>query len=189
MGYNDALALAAQRLASIQPETVCQACGARYEGGEFFLPWFNRERALSAASETQKILWLHYLTANGSKKASGRMIAYREAAPALFYEANFYKRAVRPLAGRFGTEPERLVKTGEALGGHAAELGDASVTVHVLPYLPMTFIIWGGCEEFPPEGNILFDQTAKTWFAAEDLAVLASVAVNELINASKEGEN
>jgi hypothetical protein len=49
----------------------------------------------------------------------------------------------------------------------------------------MTFIIWADSEEFPPDGNILFDETAKTWFAAEDLAVLASVAVYELIDVYK----
>ncbi|MDR0290069.1 MAG: DUF3786 domain-containing protein [Treponema sp.] len=181
MGYEDALNLAAERLAQIPPETVCHACGARYEGGEYFLPWFNRERPFSAASDTHKILWLHYLTANGSKQPSGRMIAYREVAPALFYEPNFYKRAVKPLVNRFGPSPQKLIETGEALGGQAAAHGDASVTINVLPYLPMTFIIWAGSEEFPPDGNILFDQTAKTWFAAEDLAVLASAAVYELL--------
>ena len=184
MGYDDALTLAAEQLAQLLPETVCQASGARYEGGEFFLLWFNREIALSAASVTQKILMFHYLTAKGTKEQSGKLIAYREAAPALFYEPNFYKRAVKPLVGCFGKNPEKLIETGAALGGKTAGLGDASVTINVLPYLPLTFIIWEGSEEFPPDGNILFDKSAKTWFAAEDLAVLAGAAVYELIHAN-----
>jgi len=49
----------------------------------------------------------------------------------------------------------------------------------------MTFIIWEGDEEFPPDGNILFDQTAKTWFGAEDLSVIAGLAVYELIGVCK----
>ena len=185
MGYDDALRLAQERLAQLPPQAVCEACGARYKQGEFFLPWFNRERAFSTVSETHQILWLHYLTASGTKEMSGRLIAYREVAPALFYEPNFYKRAVKPLVDCFGKNPENLIITGESLGGKAAALGDASVTINVLPYLPVTFIIWAGCEEFPPDGNILFDQTSKTWFEAEDLAVLASVAAYELIGAQK----
>jgi hypothetical protein len=184
MGYDQALALAMKQLAQIPPETVCEACGARYEGGEFFIPWFNAEKPLSSAPESHKIIWLHYLVARGAKKQSGRLIAYREVAPALFYEANFYKCAVTPLARFFGENPQKLVETGIALGGRVAAHGDAAVTINVLPYLLMTFIIWEGCEEFPPEGNILFDQTAKTWFVAEDLAVLAGLAVHELIGAS-----
>ena len=188
MGYEPALALAEQKLSQIPPDKVCQACGARYEEGEFFLPWFNRERAFSTASESQKILWLHYLIAGGSKKEAGQLIAYREAAPALFYEPNFYKRAVKPLVSCFGKNPKKLVEIGESLGGYAAALGDASVTIKVLPYLPLTFIIWEGSEEFPPDGNILFDKSAVTWFAAEDMAVLASVAAYELIRINKEGK-
>jgi hypothetical protein len=185
VGYGDALALAAERLAQIPAETVCQACGARYEGGEFFLPWFNVEKSFSSVSDTHKILWFHYLTASGAKQPTGRMIAYREVAPALFYEPNFYKRAVKPLVNCFGQNPQKLIETGTALGGQVAAYGDAGVTIKVLPYLPMTFIIWANSEEFPPDGNILFDDTAKTWLVAEDLAVLASVAAYELIGAYK----
>ena len=188
MGYDDALNLAREKLAGIPPEIVCDSSGARYENGEFFLPWFNKERAFSTASESHKILWLHYLCAQGTKVMSGRLIAYREVAPALFYEPNFYKRAVKPLVGSFGGNPRELIEVGAALGGKEAAIGDASVTINVLPYLPMTFIIWAGSEEFPPDGNILFDQTAKTWFAAEDLAVLAGASVYELIGALRSGK-
>ena len=185
MGYDTAFKLATEQLAQIPPEEVCQACGARYEGGEFFLRWFNTEKSLSTASETHKILWIHYMTARGAKTQSGRLIAYRETASALFYEANFYKRAVKPLVACFGENPQKMVETGEALGGQRVALGDAAVAINVLPYFPMTFIIWKGDEEFPPDGNILFDQTAKTWFGGEDLSVVAGLAAYELIGAFK----
>ena len=187
MGYDDAIDLASQRLSRLAPEEVCEACGAHYENEEYFLPWLNNEKSLSSASVTHKILWLHYLTANGAKKMSGQLIAYREAAPALFYEPNFYKRAVKPLVGYFEKEPKKLIEIGAALGGQTASHGDASVTINVLPYIPLTFIIWKGDDEFPSDGNILFDKTAKTWFAPEDLAVLASAAVYDLISIHKEG--
>jgi len=189
MGYEDAIGLASEKLSLIPPDMVCEACGARYENNDFFLPWFNTDSALSAAPIPCKILWLHYLTANGQKNMTGQLIAYREAAPALFYESNFKKRAIQPLVKCFGISPDRLIKTGIALGGKADKLGDASVTINVLPYVPMTFIIWEGSEEFPPDGNILFDKSAKSWFAAEDLAVLAGTAAAELIRVTNERES
>jgi len=193
MGYDDAITLAMQKLDQIPPQTVCFNCGVHYKNGGFIIPWFNKEIALCDASVTQKILWLHYMTSNGSKNESGQLIAYREAAPALFYEPNFYKRAVQPLVNFFGNQPEKLIETGIALGGKAAQMGDASIKINVLPYLPLTFIIWQGSvsieydEEFAPDGNILFDKSAKTWFAPEDMAVIASAAVHEMINTCNEG--
>ena len=180
-GYDAALSLGFEKLARLTPETVCERCGARYEDGEYFLAWFNRERALSQAPTANKIIWLHYLTAHGVKNPSGRLMPYREAAAALFYESNFIKRAVSPFVKRFGNDPEGLIKTGEALGGRKADYGGASVIINVLPYIPVTFIIWPGDEEFEPGGTILFDETAKTWLGAEDLAVLGSLCAYELI--------
>jgi len=185
MGYQDALSLAKQKLAQLCPETVCENCSAQYEGGEYFLPWLNSKRAVSTASDAYQILWLHYLTANGVKEPIGHLMAYREMAPALFYEPKFIQRAIKPLVHYFAKCPGKLVETSIKLGGRETGFGSASATINVLPYLPLTFIIWEGDEELSPEGNILFDQSAKSWFVPEDLAMLSSFAVYELINAAK----
>ena len=185
MGYNDALSLAEKKLAGLTPEDVCRACGSRFTNGNYILKWLDREQIVSEAPDAKKIIMLHYLLANGPKTRSGRLIAYREAAPALFYEPNFYKRAVGPLVSCFGSIPEKLIETGESLGGVRETIGDASVTVDVLPHIPLTFVIWEGDDEFPPDGNILFDGTAKAWFNPEDLSVLAGAAVYDMIKAYK----
>jgi len=185
MGYQDALSLATQKLAQLSAEAVCKNCGARYEGGEYSLPWFNSLVLVTSASVTHQILWLHYLTATGVKEPVGRLIAYREMASALFYESKFIHRAVKPMVNYFGAEPKKLVKSIMWLGGHENRIGDASATVNVLPYLPITFVLWEGDEEMSPEGSILFDQGVKSWFVPEDLAVLSSLAVYELISADK----
>jgi hypothetical protein len=56
-----------------------------------------------------------------------------------------------------------------------------SFTLPVLPYVPLTFVIWQGDDEIPPNGNILFDETAIEWFNAEDLVVIASLPVYKLL--------
>ena len=179
-GYDTALSQAYEKLGQLTPSAVCERCGVRYADGEYWIPWFSREQALSQAPTAHKIIWLHYLTAQGVKAPSGKLISYREAG-GLFYEPNFIKRAVHPLVKRFGNDPDGLLKAGAALGGQQTNNGDASVAIKVLPYLPITFIIWVGSEEFEPDGSILFDSTAKTWLCAEDLAVLASLCAQELI--------
>ena len=180
-GYDEALSLGFEKLAQLAPETVCGRCGVRYEQGEYFIPWFNSEQALSQASTSKKIIWLHYLSAHGITSPSGRLISYREAG-GLFYEPNFLKRAVNPFVKRFGNDPDGLAAACESLGGRKTDKGDASIIINALPYIPMTFIIWTGDEEFGPGGSILYDETVKTWLCAEDLAVLGSLSVYELIN-------
>ena len=181
-GYEEAINLASRQLAQIPPEVVCEHCGVSYEGGDFFVPWMNEKIALSAASDWQKILFLHYLVAQGSKKPSGKLMSYRDISGARFYEPNFIKRAVRPLVKRFGKDPSGLIEKVESLGGIKTNTGDASITINALPYIPITFIIWKGDDEFPPEGSVLFDETAKGWLPAEDYVVLASIIVYKIIS-------
>jgi len=180
-GYDEAKDLAARQLARIAPEIVCECCGVTYESEDFFIPWMGERTALSTAPDWNKILFLHYLTSQGNKKLSNRLISYRDVAGARFYEPNFIKRAINPLVKRFGKNPQNLIEEGERFGGVKSDKGDASIVIKVLPYISVTFIIWKGDDEFPPEGNILFDETAKSWLPAEDLVVLASLCVYKLI--------
>ena len=124
-GYNAAITLAYEKLAVLAPETVCERTGVRFEQGEYYVPWFSREQALSQASTAHKIIWLHYLTSHGIKEPSGRLMPYREAPGALFYDVNFTKRAIKPFVKHFGNDPDGLIKTGRALGGLQVENGDA----------------------------------------------------------------
>jgi hypothetical protein len=50
----------------------------------------------------------------------------------------------------------------------------------------VTFVLWGGDDEFPPSGNILFDSSAPQFLPTEDFAVLASLLVAELKRAKSE---
>ena len=185
-GYRDAVTQAMDALAGLSPEAVCRRTGVRHEDGVYHIPWFGRLCPLADAKPPHLIIWLHYLISEGTRAPTGRLITYRETPGALFYNRNFTGRAVEPLAKCFGRDPQALLRTGLRLGGTRAEGSDAAVTVPALPSFPMTFMVWGGDDEFPPSANILFDQTAIGWFGAEDLAVIASMGASEMIAAYRE---
>jgi len=130
----------------------------------------------------EQVLWLHYLITEGTASPIGRLAAYRELSGAGFYEPVFNARAVRPLVKRFGKNPPELAQAGIVLGGNLSQAGDVSVTLPLLPRVPVTYVIWAGDDEMPPEGTILFDSTASGWLAAEDLVVLASLGTYRLIS-------
>ena len=163
---------------------MCALTGAGWDGNDFTVPWFNEKIPLSSGKETEQVLWLHYLISEGTRPPTGRLVAYRDLAGAGFYEPSFIKRAVNPLAKRFGRDPGAFLKAGAACGGRQADNGDVSVVLNPLPHLPVTYILWLGDEEFPAQGNILFDQTASGWLPAEDLTVLASLSVYRMIKLS-----
>jgi len=189
-GYNDAIILARKKLENLSPEKVCKLCGVNFDGEKYIIKWLSKEYKLSLTSKPDysqalEIIFLHYLTSEGTKKPEGKLISYREVPGALFYEPKFIQRAVNPIVKCFGKNLEKFIEIGEFIGGIKSNEGNASVKINLLPYLPVTYIIWAGNDEFEPSGIILFDKTASGWLCAEDLVVAASLGAYELVGEYK----
>ena len=180
-GYEEAIRIGREKLAGLDPKIICERTASKYENGQYTVRWTGQWRALMEGNAAEQIVWLHYLTAEGAKKPTGKLIAYREIPGAAFYEPVFMKRASRPIVKRFGNNPAGLLKAGEPFGGTPAEYGDCAVAIPVLPYVPVTYIVWRGDGELPAEASVLFDESAKGWLCAEDLAVLASLGAYALV--------
>jgi len=70
----------------------------------------------------------------------------------------------------------------ELFAAQTASMGDVSVTIQAFPKTPITFVIWRGDEEFPPNGTILFDSSIKNnLLSPEDIAELVSMIVYSMI--------
>jgi len=189
-GYNDAIILARKKLKNISPDKICSLCGVKFDGEKYIIKWLSKEYELSLIenpeySQALEIIFLHYLISEGTKKPEGKLISYREIPGALFYESKFIQRAVNPIIKCFGKNPKELIETGKLFGGVKSNEGDVSIRINLLPYLPVTYIIWAGDDEFEPSGNILFDKTASGWLCAEDLVVAASLGAYELVGEYK----
>jgi hypothetical protein len=98
-----------------------------------------------------------------------------------FYIDAFQRRAKVPLVQAFGSKPELLSKVAtEMYQATPFDRGDFSVVVRALPLVPVALVLWKGDEEFPPDGNILFDRTICKMLPAEDIAWLAGMVVYPL---------
>ena len=131
----------------------------------------------------EKILILHYLNNAKKEDLTGELIAYQEIASARFYLSSFNARSRDPFIAAFGENPDKLpVVAQELFAAQIASMGDVSVTIQAFPKVPITFIIWRGDEEFPPNGTILFDSSIKdNLLSAEDISELVSMIVYPLI--------
>jgi len=148
-----------------------------HPGGEVYAP-DGRE----VASYVLKTILLRYLVNGRGAEPSGRFISFRELQDGhLFYPA-FYSRTVRRLAG-LSQEPERLLSLPPVL--QRLPYGDLAFAFAFLPDVIFAFILYRGDEEFPAGANILMDSNIEAYFTAEDIAVVADVAVDYFLGGGR----
>jgi len=136
---------------------------------------------------SDKILILHYLTLASGAPLSHKPIAFQELPEGASYLRTFSKRSIEPLVRYFGVETERLVEVAGRLGGSKTDYGDAAVTINGFKMVPVTLVLWGGDEEFPPRGNILFDSTIPEYLSTYDITVLCDAITWRLVRFLREG--
>ena len=185
-GIDEAIKLASEKLETLDRDGVCARTGAVWDGNRFLVPWLGKLCPLDEAEPAKKALWLHYLISQGGGALTGNLIAFREVAGALFYEPLFYARSAKPIIKRFGRDAKGLLNAGLKLGGVKADYGDCAVSIPCFPKIPVTYIVWEGDGEMPPEASVLFDKSAAGWLCPEDLVFLASFGAFALIAQSSE---
>ncbi len=181
-GYIDAINLSKEKLIKLDPEEVVKNTGAIWNGSFYTIPWYNDFIPLDDGNIEEKVIWYHYLLANGPKKLSNKYITYKQVPGAAIYNSNFILRAINPMVKAFKNDLDLFLKLGISMGGTKANLGHAAFTLNILPYIPLTYILWEGDEEVVANGNILFDETSIDWFCAEDLVVIASLPVYKMLH-------
>ena len=198
--YSKAADLAREDLRIRDPNDVAEAGGAAmledasggtglelpFLGRLCTAPWpglvFHHSRSGEAMSLQEQVLILHYLQRAKGNILTGKWISYQEIPDGRFYMDAFTRRAKDPLVRTFGGRPELLRELAEsAYGASPFDHGDVSVLFDAFPFVPLALILWKGDDEFPPEGNILFDGSVADVLSAEDAAWLAGMAVYPLI--------
>ena len=202
--YREAFRLACQELANVNLHRICSLSGAtvvedKQGNPAISVSFINQEYLIQFEPEVdvilqsngnpvpipEKIIILHYLLTARGESLKRNLITFRQIPEGPFSYSAFLKRALEPLIQTFGSEPQRLLDCGFKLGGIQAELGDVSVTFNALPRVPVTIVVWGGDDELPPEGSILFDESIVSYLPSEDIAVMCGMMVYELIQINR----
>jgi hypothetical protein len=123
-----------------------------------------------------------YATAKFVPETS-RLISFRQLSGGQEYYKAFMARAIQPLVGVFGSNPQMLVEAAKLLGGTRQTYGDQSVKIYSLPLVPLTVVLWAGTAEFPASADILFDSNANDYLTTEELAVLGGLTSMRLKSA------
>ena len=202
-GYELAYKLACEQLANIDNiEQQCLKSGAqcqiidskrvittKYLNQSYLISLPDIKMSLMDSEEViplrDKILILHYLSQAKGTPLTNKIISYKELPEGTNYFPTFSKRAIKPILDQFGEEPERLVDVATKFGGYKVDYGDVAVTINAFPQVPITFVLWKGAEDFPPEGNILFDSTIPDYLSIEDINVLCEAIAWRLVKSYK----
>ncbi len=200
--FINALSLAREKLPAFDPAAICRSAGAelspRDDGQTIVLPFFGRrvtitypegkvsgESGEDTLSLQEQGLVLHYLLGVRDIPLTDELITFREIPSGEFYYQPFLKRAKIPLVNAFGLQHELFRRAGEKLAGREGTIGDSSLIILPFPKIPVTLVLWQGDDEFPPEGNILFDSSIKHFLGGEDIAFLAGIVVYKLMALAK----
>ena len=204
-GYNLAYKLAGEQLAATGDlEEQCRKSGAGYKRVDskeiITVEFLNQAYQVTFPDidvalvggkaeipTSDKILILHYLTLAGGIPLSNKPIAFEELPEGAGYMRTFSKRSIEPLVKHFGGEPRRLIEVAKRLGRRKADYGDAAVTINGFKMVPVTLVLWGDDEEFPPRGNILFDSTVPEYLSTYDITVLCDAIIWRLVRFLREG--
>jgi len=201
--YKAAIALAAAELKKLNPKRLASRSRGDFffEGGQegVILPYFAQGRRVSWPEIkvapvdgsgdlplTEQILILHYLLQTTGEALTGKNIDFRQVPEGSFYWSAFVSRAKKPLLETFGSDLELYLQVAAQMGGEPQAMGDAAARFLAFPLVPVTHVLWRGDEEFPPEANILFDETIARHLPTEDIAALAGASVYRLMGAARQ---
>jgi hypothetical protein len=199
--YKAAIALAVAELKQINPKRLENRTGAQHfvEAGQegLIVPYFGQARRITwpevsvtpgagagEISLPEQVLILHYLLNASGDPLTGQTIDFRHVPEGGFYWSAFVSRAQNPLLETFGHDLTLYAEVAATLGGEPLSLGDAAARYLAFPRVPITHVLWGGDEEFPPEATILFDDTIPGYLPTEDIAAVSGASVYRLMGAA-----
>ncbi len=105
----------------------------------------------------------------------------KDAAP--FFKA-FQEGVIKPFGRMFNGKTEALEQAFEKLGAQKLSWSDVGYEWKAFDCLPVRFLFWDGDDEFPAQGNLLFDASATDYIHVESIVTIATLGLTRLAQAA-----
>jgi len=193
--YRQAMMLAWDALSGITDKDLAYSSGGELRGRELVLLSAGRETVVDLADRcvtAPDILgggWglatLHHLKGCMNWRRDDEWTSFDMLPSGRPFAEAFRKRALMPLAERYGRSPGDLLKDASFLGGTRIELGDTAVIVQAFPRLKIAVAAWQGDDEVPGRTVMLFDSGGARTLPAEDLAEVGISIAQALLSTDR----
>ena len=141
---------------------------------------FKKDSGQKQSEFLEQLCLLAYLINAEDLPLTGKLVKAETFPGGQFFFRGQHKLPTKKLEDFFGNNPELLYKASRQFDVKRCAFGDASIELKILPNLPLTIIIWRGCEEFGARASILFDQTAASQLPLDALLTSVNLAVRAL---------
>ena len=137
----------------------------------------------------EQLCILAYLINSQDLPLAQKLVAGNTLSGGQFFFRGQHGLPTKKLEETFGDNPEVLHHASAQLDAEHCEFGDASISLYMLPRLPLTIVIWGRDEEFDARASILFDQTAASQLPLDALLAAVNLTIGALLkNAAESGK-
>lgn len=171
-----------EQLSGHIPEDVCKRGLVSFDlsSGVYTIKSFNmdfkfcaKDRTISCAStegetflrqlgDFYRLSSLWYLNAVKDIPLTGRLVLPQNLNGGELFFRGAHVLPLSRLAARYEAAKEEFFAAGiNALGGAAAEYGDAAVVLYPFPKVPVTLILWLKDDEFPARVECLLDTSSE----------------------------
>ncbi len=101
----------------------------------------------------------------------------KDAAP--FFKA-FQQGVILPFGRMFNGKTELLDAAFQKLGATKVKWSDVGYEWNAFGCIPVRFLFWDGDDEFPAQGNLLFDSSATDYIHVESIVTIAALGLKKL---------
>ena len=93
----------------------------------------------------------------------------------------FQEGVIEPFSRMFSGHVEQLSQACEKLGGKKLPWSDAGYELKAFACIPVRFLFWDGDDEFPAQGNVLFDASATDFIHGESVVTIAAIGLDRIV--------
>ncbi len=123
-----------------------------------------------------------YVSPNAT--VTGNWVKFDQLKDASPFSKAFDAGIIAPFARTFDGHGAELKQARHRLHGRAIPQSDVGFELDAFGCIGVKFLFWDGDEEFPAQGNLLFDESATDFIHVESIVTIAALGLSKLADAA-----